>query len=474
MQRLRVDDFLILPNCQADLAGRNFSAPCKTQNILMRSIKTRLTNLKNRVHDVIPEGQDVLRFPGITKELIKESISDTYQLLELLSEHENKFESVLLQRRLAECIDKATDYLKEKFKNQDADDFNKFLNKIAEMHYACKETYILFTKEPIRLDIALAKAKEHLADLENQNSQIQPIVENLTSAFHSSNSILEALTKSNSDSNTKLEEILTTLTSVISLKKKAESANTSIIKIDTEVQATKTGILNYQSQISDLSKKLQTTFEQLQNNKADFETALNSLQASITQNDIHQKSIQETIENANRLGMAASFKKRKDELSKPYWVWGSATVVTICILIITSYIVFTILKDKPFSYDYLLVRMPIFASFVWLGWFCAKQFGFVSRIREDYSYKYAVSMAFEGYKNATKEINEEMLENLLSLTLQNISSNPLTIYETGSNHGTPVNEIFSNWTKKGKVKINKDSNNKIDELEIENTDDTDV
>lgn len=422
--------------------------------------------------DVIPDGQDILAFPGISKELIIESILETYQVLDLLSEYENKFEAILLQRRLADCIDKATDYLKEKFKHQNADDFNKFLNKIAEMHYASKETYILFTKEPIRLDASLNKAKENLAELENQNLQIQPIVENLTSSFNDSKTIIESLSKNNNESSTKLSEITSSLTTSLNLKKKVETASNSITKTEQEIQATKSEISNYQNQISDLSKKLQTSYDQLVKNNTDFEASLNSLQASITQNDIHQKNIQETIENANRLGMAASFKKRKDELSIPYWAWGIATVVTICVLIYSSYSVFTILKDRPFSYDYLLVRIPIFASFVWLGWFCAKQFGFVSRIREDYSYKYAVSMAFEGYKNATKEINEEMLENLLSLTLQNISSNPLSIFETGSNHGTPINEILSNLTKKGKVKIKKDSKNNVEEVEIDNVDES--
>lgn len=434
----------------------------------MRSIKTRLTHLKNKVNEVIPDGEDILGFPGITKELIIDSIENTYHTLDLLSPYENKFETILLQRRLADCIDKATDYIKEKYKNQNADDFNRFLNKVAEMHYVSKETYILSTKEPIRLDISLAKAKEDLADLENQNSQIQPIVEKLTSSFANSNLIIESLAKNNTESSSKLAEISTSLNAAIGLKKKAVSATNSIHKIDQDLQATKSEILNYQGQVYELSNKLQSTYDQLIKNKMDFEASLNSLQASITQNDIHQKNIQETIENANRLGMAASFKKRKDELSQPYWAWGIATVVTICILIGTSYNVFSIIKDKPFNYDYLLVRIPIFASFVWLGWFCAKQFGFVSRIREDYSYKYAVSMAFEGYKNATKEINEEMLENLLTLTLQNISSNPLTIYETGTNHGTPINEILSNWTKKGKVKIKKDSKNNVEEVEIVN------
>jgi hypothetical protein len=65
-------------------------------------------------------------FPGISKELITESILETYQVLDLLSQFENKFEAILLQRRLADCIDKAADYLKEKFKSQNADDFNRF------------------------------------------------------------------------------------------------------------------------------------------------------------------------------------------------------------------------------------------------------------------------------------------------------------------------------------------------------------
>lgn len=434
----------------------------------MRSIKTRLTNLKSKVLDILPEGEEILGFPGITKELIVESINDTYQVLDLLAEYEKKFEAILLQRRLADCIDKANEYLKEKFKNQDADDFNRFLNKVGEMHYAVNETYILFTKEPIRLDAALQKAKETLAELENQNIQLQPIVDSLQDSYDTAKGVVDNLTQNNTQSTTKLSEISNTLTAAIVQKKKADTAVNSIEKANDVVQAMKNQISDYQVQVLDLTKKLNVTFEQSENNRNAFENVLSALQKSIETNEVHQRNIQDTIDNANRAGMAASFKKRKDELVIPYWAWGAATVATIGVLIVSSYNVFTILKDRPFSYDYLLVRIPIFASFVWLGWFCAKQFGFVSRIREDYSYKYAVSMAFEGYKNATKEINEEMLENLLTLTLQNISANPLSIYETGTNHGTPMNEILASWTKKGKVKIRKDEKNKVEVLEIDN------
>jgi hypothetical protein len=440
----------------------------------MKHIKTRLTNLKTRILEIIPEGNDLLGFPGISRALIIESIEDTYQLLDLLNQYSHKFEAVLLQRRLAQSIDRATEYLKEKFKNQNADDFNRFLNKIAEMHYASKEAYILFTKEPIRLDIALQKAKGNLAELENQNAELQPLISKLKTSYDETANIISSLTTNNSESSLKLKEISDSLTAAVALKKKADAAFNSVGKVEAHLQSVKTEIDSYQTKISDLTGKLEKTHQQSVQNKEEFEKSLNDLQESINKNNEHQIHIQETIENANRFGMAASFKKRKDELTKPYWAWGTATVITIAILIVTSYSVFTILKDQPFKYEYLLVRVPIFAAFVWLGWFCAKQFGFVSRIREDYSYKYAVSMAFEGYKNATKEINAEMLENLLTLTLQNISSSPLNIYETGNNHGTPVNEILSTWgRKKGKMKIRKDSKNNTEEVVIDNTDASD-
>jgi len=92
----------------------------------------------------------------------------------------------------------------------------------------------------------------------------------------------------------------------------------------------------------------------------------------------------------------------------------------------------------------ILVRIPIFAACVWLGWFCAKQYGFTSRIMEDYSYKYAVSMAFEGYKKSTKDIDEDLQLKLLEMTIYNISNNPLNIYETETNHGTPYHEFLKN------------------------------
>ncbi|MEG2366475.1 MAG: hypothetical protein RSB29_07000, partial [Alistipes sp.] len=58
-----------------------------------------------------------------------------------------------------------------------------------------------------------------------------------------------------------------------------------------------------------------------------------------------------------------------------------------------------------------------------------------------YSFKYAISMAFEGYKREAAEVNEELLDKLLQITLNSISISPVQCYDTKTNHATPVNEI---------------------------------
>ncbi len=53
-----------------------------------------------------------------------------------------------------------------------------------------------------------------------------------------------------------------------------------------------------------------------------------------------------------------------------------------------------------------LNHLPLLGPFIWLGWFSAVQYGYVSRVREDYAFKFAASMAFEGYKKEAREVDE--------------------------------------------------------------------
>lgn len=147
--------------------------------------------------------------------------------------------------------------------------------------------------------------------------------------------------------------------------------------------------------------------------------------------------------------MAGSFKKRKDELRWTQFIWASLTIISVGGLIWLSYtLVKPLLNGQDLDLNQLYFKIPVIASAVWLGWFCSKQYGFTTRIREDYAYKYAISLAFEGYKNETREIDEDLLQKLVQLTIINISKSPVNIFDTKSNHGSPYNEMLDNIVKR--------------------------
>jgi len=168
------------------------------------------------------------------------------------------------------------------------------------------------------------------------------------------------------------------------------------------------------------------------------------LKEQLDKDDKVQKMIEQTLSDVNKHGMAGAFLKRKEELKKTVILWGVLSLISMSGLVIVSYLLANELISNP-NFDPLrnLFKIPSVIAGVWLCWFCAKQYGFTIRIREDYSFKYAISMAFEGYKKETREVNPDLLEKLVQLTIISVSLNPESIYDTKSNHGSPMNETFS-------------------------------
>ena len=72
----------------------------------------------------------------------------------------------------------------------------------------------------------------------------------------------------------------------------------------------------------------------------------------------------------------------------------------------------------------LLYRLPVVAPVVWLAWFAAKQYGYASRLSEDYAYKAASAMAFEGYKRESTDDATKL--KLLETAINNFGDNPMT------------------------------------------------
>lgn len=160
-----------------------------------------------------------------------------------------------------------------------------------------------------------------------------------------------------------------------------------------------------------------------------------------TEFETRRETINGILADANRTGMASAFITRKEELDGDRKLWRSVFGLSLGALALAGVYYFapTLSGDKWVE---ALLRLPLTAPLVWLAWFAAKQYGYASRLREDYAYKVAASMAFEGYKREAGEIDGDMQKKLLETAVTNFGDNPLRIYNGHENHASPMHELF--------------------------------
>lgn len=150
--------------------------------------------------------------------------------------------------------------------------------------------------------------------------------------------------------------------------------------------------------------------------------------------------------DTNRATMAASFLTRKDELRTPSGLWIFAFSISILALTLIGVNVIGPSINAKEWYA-VLSKLPLTIPIVWLGWFSARQYGYTSRLREDYAYKAASAMAFEGYKREATETDPELIKKLLDTAINHLADNPLRVYNDHKNHGSPLHELFEQLSK---------------------------
>ncbi|MFM9971930.1 MAG: hypothetical protein ACKVQK_26415 [Burkholderiales bacterium] len=160
----------------------------------------------------------------------------------------------------------------------------------------------------------------------------------------------------------------------------------------------------------------------------------------------HREKVNELLGDANRTGMAASFTARRTALRFPMAVWAGVFGVAIIGLSILGLVYIEPLIATA-HWEHIPAKLALTAPLIWLGWFAVKQYGYTTRLREDYAYKEASAKSFEGYKREAGQVDAEMLKRLLETAIENLGQNPIRIYDTHDNHGSPMQELFEKATK---------------------------
>lgn len=363
----------------------------------MEQAKQKLSELIARINESFPDGNDLKGFSGISKPLITDILVECESMLVNLKEQDNKFETIILKRELAELSEKLRKALEEKFEKLNASQFNTILNLISRIRFTIRETYsILFITSPIRTELEITKAKGEL-DLLKSNiedlKKISPEINELKESAKAVISSAQAVVTSLKDTTVKTinefsAEIKTTndeanvIQTDLELKqsnatkneirinefvKIIEEHNTAIETIyenttewEEEIEKAKKEIASNTSEYTTLNTKSKTLLEEIEETHAkifgkededgnkingylqDTEELKNKIAAFLT--DQQRKfqaqfsEIEGLLPGATSAGLAEAYQKQKDSYKKPIQLWSTIFILTITTMTVLSVI----------------------------------------------------------------------------------------------------------------------------------------
>jgi hypothetical protein len=198
--------------------------------------------------------------------------------------------------------------------------------------------------------------------------------------------------------------------------------------------------------------KLASLLLELSNLKGDVEEAQGKQDELFDEFTSYRDTIDQTLGDANRVSMAGAFITQRDKYNEPLESWNKLFILSIVVLICMAVWVVAPFMTSGRWFDFL-IRLPLTAPAIWLAWFASKQHGHISKLREDYAYKAAAAMAFEGYKReAMTSTNPEMQSKLLDTAINQLGDNPIRVYQSQhSDHDSPWSEFIEKHFKDTKL-----------------------
>lgn len=430
----------------------------------MQSIRSNITRLKNQIDVAFPEDGDLFEFPGVTRtlllSLLESASAESYELID----KEDDAEIVLLKRKIAQPLDICRDYL-HNFKGgkKDKKYFDEFVRSLTDIRDQIRLTYLICKKSGIRTEDSIQAAKEALADLVDTKEKLQTEVSTLLVIRDELKNKLDSVEAAGESAQEALESAVEAEKSISSIQSKSSASFEVTSKYEQQIADAKEAAVQNSSEISSIAargKKAVSELDSSQSALIEITDETRNLQSKCK--ELNQE-IAKTLEAANRVGMAGSFNSRKEELKTSLILWATCFIASIVsILGIGLWMIYPYLGQGALEMkiEEIGLKIIVVAPLVWLAWMSARQYGYISKIREDYSFKFATAMAFEGYKKQAQEINEELLDHLLKQALETVGQNPIRLYSSKGNHATPVHEALDGALEAVKTVVSKKNGEK--------------
>ena len=413
----------------------------------MQHFRANLTRLKSQMENKLPEGNDIFGYSGVNKPLLISAVELAYSLSQEIEERDDstRFEVIALKRHGSEANRLLKEYLDNQISHKKAPEyFNEFLNCLSSLIEKIKIAYFVVTKNGLRDDVELASIKAEITDLRQKNDELKVMKEELQEKVITIQEGIEAIAIAHQNAKSLSSEMAQWHSSTKTQFDAISETHDSIEGWDNDIKEHETKFQTLSQKTLDLSKETQNLKDAMESHVRQCESSGAALRNFEKENVNLQKEIQETLGDANRVGMAASFQERKKELASQQIGWQSVFIITIIIIVgVANFVVVPEIVKKTRDWNQILGELAIISPLIWLGWFAAKQYTYISRIREDYAFKFAASMAYEGHKKATREVDPDLERVLLEFSLFNMSQNPIRLYSKQADHATPLHEVAS-------------------------------
>jgi hypothetical protein len=198
----------------------------------------------------------------------------------------------------------------------------------------------------------------------------------------------------------------------------------------------------------------QLVLTQIQEANKNYLDMLASLKALRLESEQLKIRVEELLPGATSAALASSFRQQAERFRWPKRNWMGCFIICIVGLIAIAVPGFLsqLRIEKPAGWDSLLLefvhRLPLLIPLVWLAIYAGRNYMMAVRLEEDYSYKEAVSRAFEGYKEQMQTLGDETAEGgrpllvLCNNVLKALAERPGRIYENQQRDITPANALI--------------------------------
>ncbi len=412
----------------------------------MQQFKSKLTRLRGLIEKKLPDEPDIFGYLGVTKVSILAAVDNVYNLSqEIRLDDESRFEVISLKRAGSDLYDELKEFLEADLSEEvKRARFDQFLNSLSALTEKIKITYFIVVKNGIRDDEELARIKNNITTYEGFSGALE--LQKQMFDDHAK-SIIESISeiKSNHKATKPLAaELVQWHTSTNEQYPRIKAIHDAVTGWDEEVGKATVKYKEMADLFEALAKDQSRYKDEMKEHSNEGGLQVEFLQDTAEKHTKLLEEIRQTLEGANRVGMASSFNTRKEELKTHETTWQTIFVATILMICgaVWKFVLPTITASST-QWSELIAELGIVSPLIWLGWFAAKQYGYTSRIREDYAFKAASAMAYEGHKKAARETNKDLEEKLLELSLVNMSQNPIRLYRDTDVHASPVHELTS-------------------------------